>query len=265
MKAQNTFCNRRELMKWAARLAAGFVVASEWKPLELSAAMPFADNELQTGNIKLHSGEFNLDAYFARPKPEGKYPAVLIVHDEQGLNDQIRSVCRRLAAAGFCALAPDLLSRTGSAARAADAIRELSVDATLQDLKSAFIFLDQNATSNSGQTSTIGFGWGGWRSLLLATNMEDVHKTILFYGATPSDGLSDLESPVLAHYAEFDFRNTGNALWTEQRLKELGKHFTYFVYPKVNYGFFDEGSPDYNAEQASAAWGRTLEFLKAPV
>lgn len=258
--------SRRELMKSAAWLAGGCLVANGWKPLSFAAE---ADVEVQAENTQYASGDFKIDAYFARPKSEGKYPGVLIVHDDHGLNDQIRGVARRFAAAGFTALAPDLLSRTGGIStrqtpeEAADAIHQLSVDGSLQDLKSGFSFLDKNAATNSGKTSTVGFGWGGWRCFSLATNVDGLYRTVYFYGATPSEGLSDLESPVLAHYAEFDFRNTGNALWTQKQLKDLGKQFTSYVYPKVNYGFFDETSADYNAEQAKLAWSRTLEFLKA--
>ena len=131
------------------------------------------------------------------------------------------------------------------------------------DLKSGLSFLDKNTATKSGETSTVGFGWGAWRSVSLATNVDGLYRTVFFYGSTPSEGLADLESPVLAHYAQFDFRNTGNALWTQKQLKSLGKQFSFYLYPKVNYGFFDETSPEYNAEQAKLAWSRTLEFLKA--
>ncbi len=258
--------NRRELMKSAVWLAGGCLVANAWKPLSVAAAAPDAD--VLAENIQYASGDFKIDAYLARPKADGKYPGVLVIHDDKGLNDQIRGVARRFAAAGFTALAPDLLSRsTGLSAKktsdeVADAIRHLSVDATLQDLKSGFSFLERNAATNSGKTSTAGFGWGGWRSLSLAANVDGLYRAVYFYGATPSEGLSDLESPVLAHYAEFDFRNTGNALWTQKQLKDLGKQFTYYVYPKVDYGFIDETSANYDAAQAKLAWSRTLDFLK---
>lgn len=257
--------SRRELMKSALWLTGGCLAANVWKPLAFAVAKP--EFEVQAENAQYSSGDSKIDSYFARPKVDGKYPGVLIIHDDQGLNDQIRGVVRRFAAAGFSALAPDLLSRSGGfSARktpdeVADATRQLSVDATLQDLKSGFSFLDKNAATTSGKTSVIGFGWGGWRTVSLATNIDGLYRTVYFYGATPGDGLSDLESPVLAHFAEFDFRNTGNALWTQKQLKALGKQFTFYVYPKVNYGFFDETSPNYDAEQAKLAWSRTLEFL----
>ncbi len=260
--------NRRELMKSAVWLAGGCLAASGWKPLAFAGARLASDADAPAENTQYPSGDFKIDAYLARPRADGKYPGVLVIHDDKGLNDQIRGVARRFAAAGFTALAPDLLSRAGGISskktsdEIAEAIRQLSVDATLQDLKSGFSFLDKNAATISGKTSTVGFGWGGWRSFSLATNVDSLYRTVCFYGATPSDGLADLVSPILAHYAEFDFRNTGNALWTQKQLKDLGKQFTYYVYPKENYGFFDETSPDYDAEQAKLAWSRTLEFLK---
>jgi len=259
--------SRRELIKSAVRLAGGCLAASAWT--SFAAAKSNSEASVLGDNIQYASGDFKIDAFLARPGENGKYPGALIVHDDHGLNEQIRGVARRFAAAGFTALAPDLLSRSGGISsrktpdEAADAIRQLSVDGSLLDLKAGFSFLDKNAATNSGKTSTVGFGWGAWRSVSLATNVDGIYRTVCFYGAMPSDGLSDLESPVLAHYAEFDFRNTGNALWAQKQFKDLSKRFSYFVYPKVDYGFFDETRAEFSAEQARLAWSRTLEFIKA--
>ncbi len=262
--------SRRELLQSTVWLAGAGVVANGFlSPLGFAAARPAAaEDGVKAETVQYASGDVAVGAYLARPEAEGKFPAVVVIHDEGGLNDQIRSVTRRLAAAGFLAMAPDMLSRAGGVskmkgAEVAGAVRKLTVDATAQDLKSGFSFLDKHPDAVSGKTSTIGFGWGCWRSFLLAANVQEVYRTVGFYGSTPDDGLSDLESPVLAHYAQFDFRNTGNALWTAKRMKELGKRFTYHVYPQVNYGFCDDTSPDYNGEAAKLAWTRTLEFLKA--
>jgi carboxymethylenebutenolidase len=88
---------------------------------------------------------------------------------------------------------------------------------------------------------------------------------VTFCGSTPADGLKDVEAPVLAHYAQYDFRVTGNALWTAHTMKDLGKRFTYYVYPRVNHGFFNSKSPQYDTAAEKLSWDRTLQFLRSPV
>jgi carboxymethylenebutenolidase len=86
---------------------------------------------------------------------------------------------------------------------------------------------------------------------------------VVFYGSTPDDGLQNIHAAVLAHYAQQDFRITGNAVLTEKTMKELGKKFTYYVYPGAEHAFFNDTGPRYDAEAAKLAWSRTLEFLRS--
>ncbi len=233
-----------------------------------SAFAATADLNAQT--VHYPSGEFQIESYFVKPKSAGKYPAILVVHDDTGLDEFVREATRRFASAGFAALAPDLLSRVGgmakmkSAEETQNAITHLSVEQSVQDMVKGVSFLKTDVEIIHDKISSVGFGWGGGRNFLLAGGADDLKGAVVFGGATPSDGLDDIEAPILAHYAQFDFRVTGNAMWTANTFKALGKRFTYDVYPNVSRHFFNETSPEYDAEAAKLAWTRTLEFLRSP-
>jgi carboxymethylenebutenolidase len=268
--ARCTLISRRHLLKSAVALT-----VSPWllKSAGFAAALPsYASNQepgVDAENIEYPSGDFKIQGYLAKSKTEGKHPAVILIHDDGGLNDHIRDVARRLAAPGFVVLAPDLLSRPGGIAKmktpeeATETIHRLSVDATIQDLQSGLSWLRNNLHPNVSKISTVGFGWGGWRSFLLAENDPDLSRAVVFCGSTPADGLNNIEAAVLAHYAQFDFRITGNAIWTGQKMKAKNKQFSYYVYPQVRHGFYDDTSPEYSASAAKLAWTRTLDFLRA--
>jgi carboxymethylenebutenolidase len=223
---------------------------------------PAANVDVAT--IQYDSGGLNLDAYVAKPKGAGKNPAVIVIHDNQGLNDPMREAARQFAAAGFVAMAPDLASRLGSqksSAQAMQAINQLAPDLTVQDLRAAFAYLQKDADVDPAKISAVGFGWGGWRSFMLATSVRELYRAVVYSGATPTEGLENVHAPVLGNYAQYDFRVTGNALWTEKTMHEAGKEFTYYVYPSVYHAFYSAG-PQYNADAAKLAWTRTVDFLK---
>ena len=214
--------------------------------------------------VQYVSGVANLDAYVAKPKGGGKNPAVIVVHDNQGLNDSMREVTRQFAAAGFVAMAPDLASRLGAQktpGQSMQAINQLAPTQTVQDLRAAFAYLQKDPDVDPAKISAVGFGWGGWRSFMLATSVSDLYRAVVYSGATPTQSFENVHAPVLGNYAQYDFRVTGNALWTEKTMHEAGKQFTYYVYPNVYRAFYSEG-PQYNADAAKLAWSRTLEFLK---
>lgn len=237
----------------------------------LAEAREDAANVVATETIHFDSGGFNLDAYLAKPSNGGMHPAVLVIHDNQGLNDGIRDIAKELAAAGFIALAPDFASRLGGTRtpeQMAEAVSQLSPITSVQDARAALEYLRKETDVDTARVSTLGFGWGGWRSFSLAMSSADLHRAVIYCGATPPqvlDGtmalVSSPHAAVLAHYAQFDFRTTGNALLTEKTMTEAGKKFSYYVYPQVSRGFYAPGA-QYNADAAKLAWTRTLDFLK---
>jgi carboxymethylenebutenolidase len=255
----------RALRAAVAILFSGAFFASFVLPVPAGPAQDSAAAPAITETIHYDSGGFNLDALVAKPASGGKHPAVLLIHDSEGLNDSMREIAKQFAAAGFLALAPDFTSRLGgtrTAAQMAAAVGQLSPNVTVQDARAALAYLQKDPDVDSSKISTVGFGWGGWRSFMLATSVPELYRAVAYCGSTPSQGFDGVRAPVLAHYAQFDFRTTGNALLTEQQMTEAGKKFTYFVYPQVTRGFYAPSAAQYNVDAAKLAWTRTLEFLK---
>jgi dienelactone hydrolase len=143
----------------------------------------------------------------------------------------------------------------------AAAANQLSPANSLQDSRSAFAFLQSDPDVDAQTISVVGSGSGGWRSFTLVDSMPAVYRAVVSCATTPLESASSLRTPMLAHYAQFDFRTTGNALVTEKALTAEGKHFGYFVYANSYRGFYLPG-PQYNADAATQAWKRTIEFLK---
>jgi carboxymethylenebutenolidase len=187
-----------------------------------------------------------------------------VIHDSQGLNDSIRDIAKQFAAAGFFALAPDFTSRLGGTrtpGQMAQAVGQLSPNLSVQDSRAAFVYLQKDPDVDAAKISTVGFGWGGWRSFMLDVSVPELYRAVVYCGSPPSQSYDAVHAPVLAHYAQYDFRVTGNALLTEKAMTEAGKKFTYFVYPQANRGFYTPGE-QYDAAAAKLAWTRTLDFLK---
>src|SRR6266581_3880139 len=228
---------RRGLLKLALAVAGIFVSTgyllgpSGWA----AAAQPAQDAQsanVDSTMVQYDSGGLNIDAYVVNPKGGGKNPAVIVIHDNQGLNEAMR-----------------------------DVTKQFSATLTVQDLRAAFAYLQKDPDVDPAKISAVGFGWGGWRSFMLATSVPELYRAVVYSGATPAQGFENVHAPVLGNYAQFDFRVTGNAIWTEKTMHDAGKNFTYYVYPSVYHGFYAAG-PQYNADAAKLAWTRTLDFLK---
>lgn len=263
--------DRRKFLK--SILAATGSCAAAHLFLESSglAATITSEQEARAANVdaeSIHylSGSQNIEAYIAKPKDSGKHPAIIVIHDNRGLNEHVRDVARRFAAEGFVAMAPDLLSRAGGTGsmktpeEARAAINQLPPGTSVEDLRAAYEFLKTYPAADAGKISSVGFGWGGWRSFMLATTL---YRSVVFYGSTPKSGLENIQAPVLAHYGQYDFTVTGNVVWTESTMKDLGKKFTYYVYPKAYDAFFNDTGPHFDSEASKLAWARTLEFLRS--
>ena len=232
--------------------------------LSPASAQEAASTNVATDTVHYDSGGFQIEAFVAKPSGSGRHPAILVIHDTQGLNDSIRDIAKQFAAAGLVALAPDFTSRLGGTRtpdQMAQAVGQLSPNLSVQDARAAFAYLNKDSDVDPAKISSVGFGWGGWRSFMLAVSVPELYRAVVYCGSTPSQSFAAIHAPVLAHYAQFDFRTTGNALLTEKTMNEAGKKFTYFVYPQVNRGFYVQGM-QYNADATKLAWTRTLGFLK---
>jgi carboxymethylenebutenolidase len=257
---------RRQILLKPAALAVCAFAAGMYLLGSPAVASPRPPQDANAETVQYDSGGTSISAYLVKPSGSGKHPAVLLVHDNQGLTDGVRDLARQFAAAGFLTLAPDLASRAGgskSPQQAQGALNQMQGSAQIDDLSAGFAYLQKDPDVDASKISSVGFGWGGWRTLKLASAVPELYRAVVYCGATPNEGLATIKAPVMANYAQYDFRVTGGAIPTEKELKSMGKKFTYYVYPNTDRAFFNPANPRYDAEAAKQAWGRTVDFLQA--
>lgn len=266
--------NRRDLLRSLIAITGSYtathlLLESSGLAATVISQREAGDSGVLAETVHYPSGSQQVEGYLVKPKAAGRAPAVLVIHENRGLNEHIRDVARRLAAEGFVGFAPDLLSRAGGTAKmksveeATEAIGALPLYGVIDDLKAGYEFLSQHASVEPQRISSLGFCWGGWRSFMLATVEPRLYRTVVFYGSSPQSGFDNIQASVLAHYAEWDTRITGNALWTDQMMKQAGKKYQYYVYPKTEHAFFNDTGPRHSPDAAKLAWTRTLEFLRS--
>jgi carboxymethylenebutenolidase len=268
--------SRRELLRSLAVLTGGCTAAHFFLESDAFAASLIPQKEAQSPDVEASvdtetvrypcsSGKYQIEAYLAQPKGTGPHPAVILIHESRGLNDNIRDVARRFAAEGFVVLAPDLLSPAGGTGSVKNpqavvvALRKLPVYGMVDDLKTSFEYLGKSQKVDAQKIAAVGFDYGVWRTFALASAVPDLYKAVIFYGSTPDDGLDQIKAPILAHYAERDGRFTGQAVWIR---KKMGKQYQFFVYPDTDHDFFNATDPRYDPAAAKLAWVRTLAFLR---
>ena len=264
---------RRDLLRSLIAATGSYTAAHLFLETSGLAATLISQREADAANVtaetvRYSSGQLQVEGYLVKPKSAGRHPAVIVIHENRGLNEHIRDMARRFAAEGFVALGPDLLSRAGGTAQmksereATDAINRLPLYGVIDDLKTGFEFLAKHPDVNPQKIAAVGFCWGGWRSFMLATAVPQLSRAVVFYGSSPASGYENIQASVLAHYAQWDYQITGNALWTAERMKQAGKKFQYYVYPESEHAFFNDTGNRYNPSAAKLAWTRTLEFLR---
>ena len=230
------------------------------------------DPGLISTDIKYSSTDgASIGAYLTRPKGVGSHAAVVVLHENRGLNDHIRDVARRLVKAGYVALAPDLLSRqggTGSFASpdaAIEAIGKIDEETITKDLTGGIDYLKGQNYVRANKIGVVGFCWSGGNAMLILTRNKDLAAGVVYYGRNPKnlDDVKNISCPVLASYGENDERITAGVPALEEAMKKYGKSFEYKIYPGAQHAFNNDTNPQrYNAEAAKDAWNRTLEFFK---
>ncbi len=269
--------NRREFMQRSA-VATGGIAAGTILIDSITAKSSYAaqvdpnDPALTSSEIKYASTDGAvIDAYLSRPEGEGRLPAVVVLHENRGLNDHIRDVARRLAKAGYVALAPDLLSRqggTGSFASpdaAIEGIRKVDEEVVTKDLTGGINYLKGQNYVRANKIGVVGFCWSGGQATLILTRNRDLAAGVVYYGRNPNDldDVKNISAPVLASYGEKDERITAGVPALVEAMKKHGKSFEYKIYPGAQHAFNNDTNPQrYDAEAAKDAWGRTLEFFK---
>ena len=222
--------------------------------------------DLFTERINYPGVTGDMQAYVARPKEEKKYPVVVVIHENRGLNAHIEDVTRRAAKAGYLVIAPNALSPLGGTpaneGEARAKFQQLKAEDSLQNFIKAFDYLKtrKDATGNFG---CVGFCWGGAMANKLAVNVPSLKAAVAFYGmqADIAD-VPKIKAAVQLHYAGLDERiNAGMAAY-EEALKKAGITYEQYVYEGVNHAFHnDTATTRYNEAAAKLAWQRTLDFF----
>ena len=269
--------SRREFIKESAvvtgGIAVGTVVGDAIAPrASYAAQVDPNDPALTSTDVKFPSTDgASTGGYLSRPKGDGKFPAVVVIHENRGVNDHIRDVARRLAKSGYAAIAPDLLSRqggTGSFASPDEAnkgIAKLDEETLTKDLTGAINYLKGQNFVQADKMTVTGFCWGGGNVLLIATRNKDIAASVVFYGRNPKniDDVQNIVGPVMGLYGGADERITGAVPNLEAAMKRYGKSFEYKIFPGAPHAFHNETNPErYRAVAAQDAWSKTLEFFK---
>jgi len=264
---------REVFLKRLAVLAGSTAAAMTILPMlennyAVAATVPEQDIELHTEDITYPAGDVTMKAYLAKPKKEGKYGAVIIIHENRGLNDHIRDVARRAAKAGYIAIAPDALSAAGGTPTDQDQARQLfsQIDAkqNLINFSKGFDYLKSRKDCN-GFTGCVGFCWGGALVNQLAVHVPDLNAAVAFYGrqADVAD-VPKIKAELQLHYAGLDERINAGIPAYEEALKKNNVKYELYLYEGVNHAFHNDTSgARYNEAAAKLAWKRTLDFWAA--
>lgn len=266
--------NRRDFTQNAAKyltvgVTAEAVIASLMPNYSMAQQVPKDDPRIAAETFEFQSpqGGGKISGILARPKEGEKFPAVLVIHENRGLNPYIEDVARRLAVDGFLALAPDALSPLGGYPGTDDEGRDMqakrSADEMTQDFIAGAKELQKHANS-TGKVGAVGFCFGGGMVNQLAVMIPDVIQAgVPFYGRQPSTAdVPKIKAALLIHYAGLDERINEGWPAYEKALKDAGVRYEAFTYPGVNHGFHNDSTPRFDEAAAKLAWERTIEFFK---
>jgi carboxymethylenebutenolidase len=262
--------NRRAFLDRLAALAGGAAAATALLPLlennyAAAQVIPEGDPRITTQTISI-SGVEGLTGYLVTPKRGERWPAVIVIHENRGLNPHIKDVARRLGTEGFLTLAPDYLSPVGGTPADEDKARELIGSLKPQDALgiSRATLTHLKRSSEIAKVGAVGFCWGGGQVNALAVADPTLDAGVAYYGRQPpADAVQNIKAPLLLHYAERDPGiNAGIAAY-ETALKQAGKTYELHMYPGVDHAFNnDTNAARYDKAAADLAWSRTIAFFR---
>ena len=264
--------SRRAFLDGAAKYAVGGVTAAALfemlKPnFAWAQQVPKDDKRIKTeyATVPSPQGNGSIKGYFARPAAAGKFPAILVIHENRGLNPYTEDVARRLAVANFIAFAPDGLTSLGGypgdEEKAAAMFGKVDRAKMTEDFVAAANWLKARPES-TGRLGVTGFCFGGGISNTLATRMPDLAAAVPFYGAVPPpEDIAKIKAAVLVHHGEMDTRLAEtwpayDAALTKAKVPHAG-----YIYPKAQHGFHNDTTPRYDEAAAKLAWQRTLDWF----
>lgn len=233
----------------------------------LAAITPADDSRLEIKRITFKGSSGDVQAYQAKPKGAGKLGAVIVIHENRGINPHIEDVARRMALEGFLAVAIDSLSPLGGTPADQNAARELFVKLDKQvatrDLVALVQFLKKHPEAN-GKVGAVGFCAGGTAVNQLAVHSPELDAAVPYYGRVPAtEDVAKIRAPIMAHYGALDKNVNAGIPGFEEALKKNNKKHTLYVYEGAQHSFNADTSPDrYHKESADLAWKRTVEFFK---
>ncbi|KFE54757.1 YghX family hydrolase [Pseudomonas syringae] len=265
--------NRRQFLDRAAAftafgLTASAVLASLSPNYALAQQVEFTDPDIVAEYVTYPSpkGHGQVRAYLVRPaKASGKLPAVVVVHENRGLNPYIEDVARRVAKAGFIALAPDGLSSVGgypgNDEKGKDLQQTVDPEKLMNDFFAAIEWMMKHE-STTGKVGITGFCYGGGVANAAAVAYPELAAAVPFYGRqAKAEDVPKIKAPLLIHYGELDTRINEGAAAYDQALKAAGKTYEAYVYPGCNHGFHNDSTPRYDDAAARLAWERTLGWF----
>src|SRR5215470_1749643 len=231
--------------------------------------VPPDDKRIKVGYevVQSPAGNGSIKGYLARPAKDGKLPAVLVIHENRGLNPYIEDVARRLALANFIAYAPDGLTSVGGYPgddeKGAEAFRKVDAKKMTEDFVAAAKWLKARSDSTH-KLGAVGFCFGGGMVNQLAVRLgADLNAGVAFYGRQPgADDVPKISAPLLLHYAGNDKGVNAGIPAYETALKANNKKYELFMYDGKQHGFHNDTTPRYDADAAKLSWERSLEFFK---
>ena len=266
--------DRRTFLDRATKFAVGgLTVATIFESLRPNYAwaqqVPADDKRIKVGYETVQSPEGNgsIKGYLARPSKNGKQPAVLVIHENRGLNPYIEDVARRLALQNFIAFAPDGLTSVGgypgNDEKGAEAFRKVDGKKMTEDFVAAAKWLKARSDSTH-KLGAVGFCFGGGMVNQLAVRLgPDLNAGVAFYGRQAGvDDVPKISAPLLLQYAGNDQRINEGIPAYEAALKANNKVYQVYMYDGKQHGFHNDTTPRYDEEAAKLAWSRTLEWFK---
>ncbi len=265
--------DRRAFLDGAKKFAVGgLTVATIFESLRPNYAWAYEvakdDSRIKADyeTVPSPEGNGNIRGYLVRPSKAGKYPGVLVVHENRGLNPYIEDVARRLATQNFMAFAPDGLTSVGGYPgddeKGAQAFGKVDRTKMGEDFVAAAHWL-KGRSDCTGKIGAVGFCFGGGIVNMLAVRLgSDLSAGVPFYGAQPpAADAAKIKAPLLLHYAGLDTRINGGWPAYEEALKANHLTYTAYVYDGANHGFHNDTTPRYDEAAAKLAWQRTLDFF----
>lgn len=260
---------RKEFLKRLSVITGSMAASLALLPLIETGCAPAnktRSEDLFTGYAVWAGVNGEMKAYVARPQKKKRYPAVVVIHENRGLNAHIEDVARRAAKAGYLAIAPNALAPLGGTPANEDEARQLfttlKADESLKNFISVFDYLQTRDDCN-GHFGCVGFCWGGAMANNLAVNVPSLRAAVAFYGRQPeATEVPKIKAAVQLHYGGLDERvNAGKDAY-EAALKAAGVRYEQYVYEGVNHAFHnDTSTARYNEAAARLAWERTLAFF----